>query len=110
MSRAMFAIGRSDRHLHADENLHLFYSYHFYGVPGAAVQESAVGTLAGALLAANAEDCIHLDTPERPIVFIRHPVHAIRHRAIGYAGRRSGAARAALGDNRSEERRVGKER
>src|ERR1017187_6937695 len=98
MSRAM-VIGRSDRHFEADANLHLFYSYHFYGVPGAAVQERAIGTLAGAFLAADAEDGIHLDTAERQMIFIGHPVHAIRHRAIGHAGRRSGAPRAAFGDD-----------
>src|ERR1035441_3641286 len=108
MSRAMVGFGRSGRHFEADANLHLFYSYHFYGVPWAAVQESAVGTLASALLAADAEDRIDLDTAERPMILIGHPVHAIRHRAIGHAGRRSGAAGAAFGDDgkflrRSEE-------
>src|ERR1035441_8315821 len=100
MSRAMVGIGRSDRHFESDANLHLFYSYHFYGVPGAAIEKSAVGTLTGALFAADAEDRIDLNTTERQMVLIGHPVHAIRHRAIGHAGRRSGAARAALGDNR----------
>src|ERR1022692_4907461 len=100
MSRAMVGFERSDRHFEADANLHLFYSYHFYGVPGAAVQESAVGTLAGALLATDTQDGIDLDTTERPMILIVHPVHAIRHRAIGHAGRRSGAPRAAFGDER----------
>src|ERR1017187_4197053 len=131
MSRAMVGIGRSGRHLDAEANLHLFYSYHFYGVPGAAIQERSVRTLTGALLAADAEDGIDLDTTERPMILIGHPVHAIGHRAIGHAGRRSGAAGAAFGDDgqflrpllarssdplglwlhldRSEERRVGKE-
>src|ERR1017187_411105 len=99
MSRAIVGIGRSGRHFEADANLHLFYSYHFYGVPGAAIQKGAVGALAGALFAADAEDRIHLDTAERQMIFIGHPVHAIGHRAIGHAGRRSGAARAAFGDD-----------
>src|ERR1039458_957811 len=99
MSRAMVGIGKSDRHFEADANFHLFYSYHFYGVPGAAVQKSAVGTLAGALLAADAEDRIDLDTAERPMIFIGQPVHAIGHRAIGHAGGRSGASGAAFGDD-----------
>src|ERR1017187_5200087 len=99
MSRAIVGIGRSGRHFEADANLHLFYSYHFYGVPGAAIQKGAVGALAGALFAADAEDRINLDTAERQMIFIGHPVHAIGHRAIGHAGRRSGAARAAFGDD-----------
>src|ERR1039457_4539006 len=98
MSRAI-VIGRSDRHFEADANLHLFYSYHFYGVPGAAIQKGAVGALAGALFAADAEDRNHLDTAERQMIFIGHPVHAIGPGAIGLAGRRSGAARAAFGDD-----------
>src|SRR5271169_3558308 len=99
MSRAMVGFGRSDRHLQAEANLHLFYSYHFYGVPQTAIQKSSVRTFAGALLAADAEDRIDLDTTERPMIFVRHPVHAIRHRAIGHAGGRSGATRAAFRDD-----------
>src|ERR1035438_8571760 len=99
MSRAMVGFGRSHGHLEAEPILHLFYSYRFSGVPGSAIQKSSVRTLAGALLAADAEDRIDLDTAERQMVFIGHPVHAIGHRATGHAGRRSGATRAAFGDD-----------
>ena len=69
-------------------------------VPGAAVEEAAIRPFADALLAANAEDRVHLNAAKRWMVFVRHPEHAIFNRTIFHAGRRSGATGAALGDDR----------
>ena len=70
--------------------------HHHDGVPGTAVQETAVRTLAEALLAANAQDRVNLDAPERRIVLVRDPEHAVFHRAVLHASRRPGATGAAL--------------
>src|SRR5580700_5253169 len=94
MSRLM-----SDGHFEADHDFDVFDRNHFDGVPRAAVQESAVGPLAGALLTADAEDRIYLDVAERRMVLVGHPIHTIGHRAIRHAGRRTGAARAAFADS-----------
>src|SRR5882762_4944461 len=72
---------------------------HDDGVPRAAIQEAAVRTLAEALLAPNALDGINLDAPERRIVLVRHPEHAIFHRTVLHAGRRPRAAGTALRNN-----------
>ena len=42
---------------------------------------------------------VDLDVAEGRMVLVRDPVHAIGHRAIRNAGRRSGASGAALGDD-----------
>src|ERR1022692_989036 len=88
-----------DGHLEADRRFHFLDGYHFDGVPRAAVQEGAVWPLAGTLLAADAEHGVHLDAAERHVILVGHPIHAIGHRAIRHAGRRTGATRAALGDD-----------
>src|SRR2546430_6328098 len=84
----------------ADFLFHFGGIHHHDGVPWAAVQEAAVGALAEALLAADAQNGINLDAPERRIVLIRHPEHAVFHRAVLHASGRSRAARAALRNNR----------
>ena len=84
---------------HADFFFHLSGVHHGDGIPGAAVEEGAVRTLAGALIAADAQDGIHLDAAEGRVVLIRHPEHAVFHRAVFDAGGRTGATGAALGDN-----------
>src|SRR5207248_8253486 len=73
--------------------------HHRDSVPGAAVKEAAVRTFAGALLAADTEDGVHLDAAEGRVVFVRHPEHAIFYRAVLHTGRGAGTTGAALGDN-----------
>ena len=72
---------------------------HDDGVPRAAIQEAAVRAFAEALLAADAKNRIDLDAPERRIVLVRHPEHAVFHGTVLDAGRRARAAGAALGDD-----------
>src|SRR5713226_550355 len=71
---------------------------HDDGVPRAAIQEAAVRAFTEALLAPDALEGVNLDASERRIVLVRHPEHAIFHRAVLHASRRSRATRAALGD------------
>src|SRR5436190_23140665 len=97
MSRLMAG---SDGHFETDRGFHFFDGHHFDSVPRAAVEEGAIGTLADALLAADAEHWVDFDMAERRMVLIRHPVHAVGDGAIGYAGGRAGAAGTAFGDDR----------
>src|SRR6266481_4714944 len=90
--------GNSVRH-RADFFFHCGDIDHDDGVPRAAIQEAAVGAFAEALLAADALDGVNLDAPERRIVLVRHPEHAIFHRAVFDAGGRARAAGAALGND-----------
>ena len=60
--------GRSDRHLEADAGFHCLDGDHLDGVPRAAVEEGAVRALAGALLAADAQDGVDLDVAEGRVV------------------------------------------
>ena len=76
-----------------------FGGEHFDGVPGAAVEEGAVGAFGGTLLTADAELGIDFDAAEGRVVLIGDPVHAVGDGAIGDAGGRARAARAALGDD-----------
>ena len=78
---------------------HFFDRHHLDGVPGAAIEEGAIGTLAGAFLAADAEHGIDFDVAEGRMILVGHPVHAVGHRAIRHAGGRAGAARAAFRDD-----------
>src|SRR6266849_6984982 len=73
--------------------------HHDDGIPRAAIQEAAVRTFTEALFAPDALEGVNLDAPERRIVLVRHPEHAIFHRTIFNAGRRSSAAGAALRNN-----------
>src|SRR5258708_19426651 len=88
-------VGSSVRH-RADFFFHFGDIHHHDGVPRAAIEEAAVGAFAEALLAADALDRVNLDAPERRIVLIRHPEHAIFHGTVFHAGRRSSATGAAL--------------
>src|SRR6267143_1244777 len=72
---------------------------HDDGVPRTAIKEAAIGALAKALLAADAENRVNLDAAKRRTVLIRHPEHAVLDRAVLHAGRRAGAAGAAFGDD-----------
>src|SRR5713226_666620 len=74
--------------------------HHHDGVPRAAIQEASVRSLADALLASDAQNRIHLDASKRKIILVRHPEHAVFHRAIFHARRRTRAARAAFRDDR----------
>src|SRR5258708_39241474 len=70
--------------------------HHDDGVPRAAIQEAAVGAFAEALLAADTLDGVNLDAPERRIVLVRHPEHAVFHPAVLDAGGPSRPTGAAL--------------
>src|SRR5260370_15279080 len=59
--------GSSVRHV-ADFSFHFRSVHHDDGVPWAAIQEAAVGTLAEALLAPDALEGVNLDASERRIV------------------------------------------
>ena len=82
------------------------FFFHFRGVhhrdrvPWTSVEEAAIGTLAEAFLAANAEDRIDSDAPEWRMIVVGNPEHAVFHRAIFNAGGRTGASRTAFGDDR----------
>src|SRR6185437_15162921 len=84
----------------ADFFFHLDGIYHGDGVPRTAVEERAVRALAGALLAADAQDRVHLDAAVRRVILIGHPEHAVFHRAVFHASGRTGATGATLGDYR----------
>src|SRR5258708_20895221 len=90
--------GRSSIRHRADFFFHFGDIDHDDGVPRAAIEEAAVGAFAEALLAADALDGVNLDAPERRIVLVRHPEHAIFHRTVLHARCASRATRAALGD------------
>jgi hypothetical protein len=92
------AKSRLDRH-RSHFFFHLSRLHHRDGVPGAAVEEAAVGTFAKALLAADAENGIDRDTAERRAVLVGHPEHAVFHRTIFHARRRAGAAGATFCDH-----------
>ena len=85
--------------LGAEAGFDFFGGDHFDGVPGAAVEERAVGAFGGTLLAPDAELRINFDAAEGWVVLIGDPVHAVGDGAIGHAGGRARAARAALGDD-----------
>ena len=88
------ALKRHDSHF----LLHLNRIHHYDRIPGAAIEETAIWTFADTLFAADAENWVNLNASKRWMVFIRHPEHAVFHRAIFDTGGRAGAARAALGD------------
>src|SRR5216683_2904788 len=92
-------LDRSIRH-RSNHFFHFRDVHHHDGVPRAAVQEASVRSLAEALLASDAQDGIDLDAPKRIIILVRHPEHAVFHRAIFHARRRPRAARAAFRDDR----------
>jgi len=73
--------------------------YHRDCIPGAAVEEAAVGTFAEALFAADAENGIDRDAAEWSAVFVRDPEHAVFHRTVFHARRRAGASGATFGDD-----------
>jgi len=68
-------------------------------IPGTAVEKRTVGSLAGALLAPDAEQRIHLDAAEGRMILVGNPEHAVFDGAVFDTGGRAGATGAALGDN-----------
>ena len=68
-------------------------------IPGATVEEASIWSLAGAFLAADAKDRIHLDSPEGRVVFVWNPEHAVFDRAVFDAGGRPGTTRTTFGDD-----------
>lgn len=71
--------------------------HHFNRIPGTAVEESAIRTFADAFLAADAEIWIDFNAAKRRVVFVWHPEHTGFNRAVLDTGRRTSAARAAVG-------------
>src|SRR5260370_1458566 len=98
-ARTQQNLDRSIRH-RSNHFFHFRDVHHHDGVPRTAVQEASVRALAEALLASETQDGIHVDAPKRIMILVRHPEHAVFHRAIFHARRRPRAARAALGDDR----------
>jgi hypothetical protein len=83
----------------SDNSFHVRNVHHHDGIPGTAIQETPVWPLAHAFFAPYAENRIYLDAAKGRMILIRHPKHAIFHRAIFHACGRTRAARAALGDH-----------
>ena len=77
---------------------------HFNRVPGAAIEEGAVGAFARAFLTADAEIWIDFDTTERRMILVWNPEHAGFDRAVFDAGRGTGATCAAVGCDRQYSR------
>src|ERR1700691_3825151 len=69
-SRCWISWLMSDGHFEADHRFDFLDRNHFYGVPRAAVQKCAIRTLAGALLAADAEHRVYLDAAERQMILV----------------------------------------
>ena len=74
----------------------VFRGYHLYGIPGATIEERTVRPFTGAFLAPDAEVGIDLDTTERGMILVRNPEHTSLNGTVLDAGRRSGAAGAAI--------------
>jgi len=88
-----------DRH-YADFLLYFSGVDHGDGIPGATVEEAAVGAFADALLASDAKDGVDLNTSEGRIIVVGDPEHAVFYRTILDAGGRTCTSSAALGDDR----------
>src|SRR5947209_16235286 len=96
--------GRGVRQGDAVHGLPVFGRDHLDCVPGAAVEERAVGAFADALLAADAEVRVNLDATEGRVLVVGHPEHAGLDGTIFDAGGRARAARAAVGRDRQQAR------
>jgi len=86
-----------ERH-YSDFLLHFDRIHHHNRIPGTTIEEGSLRTLAGAFVAANAENRVHLDPTKGRMVLIWNPKHAVFHRAVFHAGRRTSAAGAAFCD------------
>jgi hypothetical protein len=72
---------------------------HIDGIPRTAFQKRAIGSLTSAKFAPDAKQGINDNTSKRRMIEVRRPIHAVRHRAVLDARRRSGTPRAALIDH-----------
>src|SRR5215475_4746900 len=99
--RLVLAHGRSpfSKGHRPNDFFYLWRIHHDDGVPRTAIQKAAVWSLADTLLTTDTLNRIHLDAAERRMVFVRNPEHAIFHRAVFNARRRSGTTRATLRDH-----------
>jgi hypothetical protein len=94
-----FVVSGSATELDSEVFFDFFGGDHVDGVPWTAIQEGAIGTLAGAFFTANAELRVHFDAAERRVVFVGNPVHAVFDRAIFDTRGRPGAAGTILSDD-----------
>src|SRR5579862_269514 len=90
---------RSNRH-GPDFFFHLSGLDHGDCVPRTTIKKRSIRPLAGAFLATDAENRIHLNPPEWRMVFIGNPEHAVFNRAVFDTSRRPGASRATFRDDR----------
>src|SRR5437764_6343776 len=88
---------RGVRQRDAVHGLPVFRGNHLDCVPRAAVEESAVGAFADALLAADAEVWVNLYATEGRVVVVGNPEHARLDGAVLDAGGRACTARTAVG-------------
>ncbi len=93
-----FALAENLERHYADFGFDFRSVDHYDGIPGAAVQEASIGAFAEAFFAADAKNRVDLNSSEWRMVLVRHPEHAIFHRTVLDAGRRSGASSTAFGD------------
>lgn len=70
--------------------------HHLDRIPGTTIKESAIRAFADTFLATDTEIWIDFDAPEWRMVLVGYPEHARFNRAVLDAGRRTGAARAAV--------------
>jgi len=80
--------------------LKLRQRHHINRIPRTPLQKRPIRPLASTKFAPNAQKRIHQNPPKRRMLAIRHPEHAIRHRAILHASGRPRASRAHLVDHR----------
>ena len=78
----------------------IFRGHHFDGVPGTAIEECAVWSLADAFLTADAKVRIYFDAAEWRVILVGHPEHAGFNGAVLDACWRSGATGAAISSDR----------
>ena len=82
----------------------VFGGHHFDCIPGTAIQESTVGALAGAFLAADAKVWVNFNTTKWRMVFVRNPKHAGFDWTVFNTGRRTGTTGAAVCSYRQDAR------
>jgi hypothetical protein len=96
--------GRKVRQRNSVDGFPVISWHHFDGVPRATIKEGAIRSLAGALLATDAEIWINFDSPEWRVILVWYPEHTRFDWAIFNAGRRAGAAGATVGSDCKDSR------